>query len=293
MRYVLIWSVGGGERRHALSLGEYFLGRLSAEDVSRLGVGSPDYFGVYLFPAKGRGEVLHTGFCSVSVSRRHAKLICENVGGRPALHVMDHGPQGKRSKNGTYVNEREVPPGRRVRLKEGDVLKLSTLGPAFMIGAERRGVTELRTRSGIPIEVPKSIANELRSASALSDYHELGESAIIVIKNVRAVRLDDKIVKIEVTSDNVRKIETLATMRDCLHYAIRYALEDRINEALTQLSKLTMQTFKQVIQNLNDPAIQKTYDELIYIINHEQNPSPEILRNLADKLLSQLQAIKL
>ncbi len=292
MRYVLIWSVGGSERRYALGGGAYFLGRLTGEDVSRLRIRSPDYFGVYLFPVGASGEVVHTGLRSLLVSRRHVKLLCEVVEGRPALYIVDHGPRGEGSRNGTCVNDRRVPACKKIRLKEGDTLRLSALGPAFMIGVEREGVTELRTRSGIPIEVPKSIANELRGAEALSDYYELGESAVIVLKNIRKVRLDNKIIEIEVTSEKVRKVETLSIMRDCLHYAIRYALQDRVNEALTQLSKLTMQTFKQLIRNLNDPAIQKTYDELIYIINHEQNPPPETIISVADKLLSKLQAVK-
>ena len=164
MRYVLIWSTGSSERRHVLGREQYFIGRLSSEDVSRLGIESPDCFGVYIFPAVGGGRAVYTGLSGLSVSRRHAKLFYETVRGRPILHVMDHGPRGDGSKNGTYVNERKIPPSGKARLREGDVLKLSTLGPTFIIGVEKKGVTELRLRSGVPTELPRPIANELVGA---------------------------------------------------------------------------------------------------------------------------------
>ena len=58
------------------------------------------------------------------VSNLHAYLQCQGE----SYHLFDGAPDGKPSRNGTYVNLRRLPPG-GVDLKDGDLILLAALDP--------------------------------------------------------------------------------------------------------------------------------------------------------------------
>ena len=71
--------------------------------------------GVYIY-YPGISTAYFTGIISATVSRFHVKI--EEVNKR--VFLIDHGVDGKGSRNGTYLNGERIKPGQKVLLKPGD-----------------------------------------------------------------------------------------------------------------------------------------------------------------------------
>jgi pSer/pThr/pTyr-binding forkhead associated (FHA) protein len=75
----------------------------------------------------GRGAACAFPVPLASISRFHAVLgVCRDRG----LYILDLG-----SRNGTYINQRRIPPLRKYFLRDGDLIHLSHLQFKFLIAA--------------------------------------------------------------------------------------------------------------------------------------------------------------
>jgi len=110
--------------------GSVFIGRFSGEDARearRFGVVEKSYYSLYIFKP-------HEYYYSMNmedslVSRRHALLEFRG----DSLFIVDHGPEGKGSKNGTFVNGKRIAPGKPHQLKHGDEISLGSLTKLIVI----------------------------------------------------------------------------------------------------------------------------------------------------------------
>ena len=111
------------------------------------------------------------------MSRRHALLYYRDG----ILYVRDHGPEGKRSKYGTFVNGEMIPMGGERRLAVGDVLRLAPNGPSFMIGVEERGEAVVPIYSGVPSVVPVEVARRLEMATEVRVLGSAGSDNVKIV----------------------------------------------------------------------------------------------------------------
>ena len=103
--------------------GSVFVGRLSGKDsyeAEKCGIVEVSPYSLYIFKP---GEFYnYMGVVDGYVSRRHALLELKEG----ALLIVDHGPDGMGSKNGTFINGRRIKPGEPNRLNHGDEISLGS-----------------------------------------------------------------------------------------------------------------------------------------------------------------------
>jgi pSer/pThr/pTyr-binding forkhead associated (FHA) protein len=103
--------------------GSVFIGRFTGNDAyeaRKCGVIEKSYYSLYIFRP---GEFYH--YMEVEdgyVSRRHA--LIELRGDGP--YIIDHGPEGRGSTNGTFINGMRIEPGEPYRLNHGDEISLGS-----------------------------------------------------------------------------------------------------------------------------------------------------------------------
>jgi hypothetical protein len=103
--------------------GFIFIGRFTGSDAleaRKHGVIEKSSYSLYIFRP---GEVYHymeleDGY----VSRRHALIESR----RDGIFITDHGPEGRGSKNGTFINGKKIEPGKPYRLNRGDEISLGS-----------------------------------------------------------------------------------------------------------------------------------------------------------------------
>jgi hypothetical protein len=103
--------------------GSVFVGRLSDKDsyeAEKRGIVEVSPYSLYIFKP---GEFYnYMGVVDGYVSRRHALLELKEG----ALLIIDNGPDGMGSKNGTFINGRRIKPGEPNRLNHGDEVSLGS-----------------------------------------------------------------------------------------------------------------------------------------------------------------------
>jgi pSer/pThr/pTyr-binding forkhead associated (FHA) protein len=103
--------------------GSVFVGRLSGKDsyeAEKRGIVEVSPYSLYIFKP---GEFYnYMEVVDGYVSRRHALLELKEG----ALLIVDHGPDGTGSKNGTFINGRRIKPGEPNRLNHGDEISLGS-----------------------------------------------------------------------------------------------------------------------------------------------------------------------
>lgn len=183
MAFALLWQSRGSLKWLALPRGVNYLGRLPSLEWSKLSdekVGGDPVFGVYIYSPQ-EGEPHYTGFSSPLVSRMHTLLEVNNT----TVVVRDHGPAGKGSKNGTYVNSTPIARGGQVVLEKGTPadIRLGSLGPVFTLAVlDNSGSLVIPVAPGLPLAVPARIARELDKAGVLEEALLQGEEAVIVMR---------------------------------------------------------------------------------------------------------------
>jgi len=297
--YVLVWSVKGRDREFILRRSEYFLGRPSSEDLRMLTsvIEGLSPFDVLIYPATPpvrSGEASLTGFKSLTVSRRHAKLIVEkgrrNVG---RLVVIDHGPTGEGSRNGTFVNGAKLERGERRELKEGDTIRLSATGPTFIVGIKERGETVIRAPTNVPVELPVGIANTLIRKGLVLEFENLGDKVVVVLGSAGDHVAQGVLVKSVASLDEFkRRHKVLTDLLNTLYNAQLAIKDNEVDKALTELRKLRMDTYWRVLSEVGDKALLREYRELRLIVEHGGAGIPkDDLLNKACVLCEMLKAV--
>lgn len=273
--YVLMWSVKGKDREFILRRIEYFLGRPSSEDLRALTpiIEGLSPFDVLIYPASPpvrEGEASLTGFKSLTVSRRHAKLVMEKgEKGVEGLVVIDHGPTGEGSRNGTFINGARLGRGERRELKEGDTVRLSAAGPTFIVGIKGREGTVIRAPTNVPVELPVEVANTLIRRGLVLESENLGDKVVVVLSSPGNHLARGVLVRSTADLDEFKRRHRILT--DLLNtlYGAQLAIKDNeVDKALTELRKLRMDTYWRVLSEVGDNALLKEYEELRLIVEH-------------------------
>jgi len=265
MRYALVWSEGGRERRAVISFGERFLGRVPREDAEALGV-SVNPFAVYIYSTDG-GEVVNTGIESLVVGRRHAKLVARpgGVGVHPTLDIIDHGMRGTGSRNGTYVNGERIRPGEAVRLQVGDKVRLASIGPIFIVAAHSEGETVIRAVADLPEELPRETADKLERIGLIAERRDVDDMAVVVISRSAEVDLGGgvRVESVDIGSEVAKRMRFMWRIGRVAQLAIDNLLEDRCSEAVKEIEKLDLEVVRRFIKGLGDEKLFKTYADIV------------------------------
>ena len=146
--YNLVWDIDGNGQKHSLEGYPVFIGRLPYSLKDNINNYNP--LGVYIY-YPGISTAYFTGIISATVSRFHVKIEEENK----RVFLIDHGVDGKGSRNGTYLNGERIKPGQKVLLKPGDSFQLGRLGPVFMLTMRRIEGETIVLKEGVPTLMPK------------------------------------------------------------------------------------------------------------------------------------------
>ncbi|MCD6301638.1 MAG: FHA domain-containing protein [Staphylothermus sp.] len=271
--YVLIWSFDDSDKRFVLKSDRYFLGRPDYQDLEKLG-GDFSSLDVLIFNPEDYSEKEFTGFRSLVVSRRHALFYKRRNGNRVELVIRDHGSRGTGSKNGTLVNEKTLPKGGEAVVREGDTIRLSTLGPIFLIGVQREEQTEISLSADVPVEVPTQIAQRLVEKNVALDHFRVGNRSFVVVRGAGTVdlgrdllvnivneSLDKKILKV-ILHTKAELIRVKDSIREGREEDAKYSLE-----ALKELLKSGF--YKHFFEKIGaENLIDDIYNEVIKLIDH-------------------------
>ena len=154
--------------------GYVFIGRLSSKDASdaeKHGVVVEEYSALHIFKP---GEFYHyMKLEDPYVSRRHARIELRNGG----LYIIDHGPEGRGSTNGTFINGRRINPGKPYRLEHGDEVSLGS-NTKFIVVYGDRDLT-----ISTPIILGRSEIEELRKRGVKMNvsYSEVSKKYLVFI----------------------------------------------------------------------------------------------------------------
>jgi len=288
MAFVILWDFEGKHGKFVLSKGEYFLGRPTKEDLKFLaGVTA---FDVVLF-RRDYKEYVNTDIKSLTVSRRHAKLVID----KGLLKIMDHGPDSRGSKNGTFVNNSRLEPGKYRPLSPGDSIRLSSLGPVFTIGRFEGGITRITVTPDMPQELPKSISSRLKEKGLVKESAKQGDIDVVVLKpGVRRLLIQDLgilVIESEHLSRAYRQARLYADVITTLAEALRYLRRDEVGNSIDILRKLRLNVYKEFIKGLNEPDIENIYNNLIWLVS-EESVKTQTLENVLCKFMKLLEGVK-
>ena len=169
----LLFDSSGKPTTLELREGVYYVGRLTAEILEDLGLN--DRWGVYVYSQDDKRVVRVGSRPYYTVSRLHAKIIVKS----DVTEIIDHGPSGEGSKNGTYVNGEKLHKSEGVaakRLTDGSWIRLGLRGPLiwYIEGSK------LRLNGGVPVAMPSSLVSTA-SASSFNETAPLGSDEILVV----------------------------------------------------------------------------------------------------------------
>ncbi len=276
--YFLVWSINGGEQKHLLKASPVFVGRLPysfrsvVEDYSSLNV--------YIYYPSSR-EVFSTGLLSATVSRFHVKLLEEH--GR--FFLIDHGSSGKGSRNGVLLNGEKIPPGQRVLLKPGDSFRLGRLGPVFTLVMRRVDGDTIVLQKGIPTIMPRALAEKLATIEGIRIENYDRNTALVLASFKGSRRYGDLIVYAEEPSKRELRLKRLFQLENILIDALEYLKDHRdLDTAKTIVAKLKLKTYSELIGELGEAEIEKTYNEIIKIVAMDIL-DPETLKKRLVKLV--------
>jgi len=270
---VLIWGYNNNDKRFILRSRRYFLGRPDHQDIKKLG-GGVSGLDVLIFNPDNYSEKEYTGWRSLTVSRRHALLYKRFAGKRCELVIKDHGPNGTGSKNGTFINDRMMPTGGEAVLREGDTVRLSSLGPLFMIGVQKKDRTEVSLSAGVPVEVPAQIAEGLIAKDAVVDHFRVGNRFFVVISDAETVELGkDLVVSIGKETTYRKIVSVISIIRGEL-----YRVKDSVKDGREEDAKTALQVLERMLENefcrrlFRDIGAEKVinglYNDIIKLVNH-------------------------
>jgi len=294
--YALIWSVGGVSKEFVLKGRPYFIGRPSLTDMAALAKAlkrRPTPLDVLIYPARPplrEGDAAVTGFRSAAVSRRHVKLVPE--GG--ALRIVDHGPEGRGSRNGTFMNGVRLGRGEAATLREGCVLRLASSGPTFLVGIVAGGSILLRVPAGVPVDLPASVARGLRGSGATLEVQELGDAAVAVLKaGVFRDTASGLVVEARAGPDVEglkRRYRVLTDMLHTLHTALEALRSGDVRSAEVGLRRLKMDVYSRVLEEVGDEELIRAYEDLIIMLEHGGIEYVEALSNRLELLCGMVKA---
>ena len=150
---VFYWNDEHGKERWQVIDRKFFVSRLTREIRDR--VERPRSLGIYMYWV-GDDRVVDTGFNSAWISRRHLLVERRDDG----VFIIDYGPYGNGSANGTLVNGERLEPGREYRIKPGDNIRLGGRHGDFtllvgILGEDKKPILAIDAKR---IYLPESIA---------------------------------------------------------------------------------------------------------------------------------------
>ncbi len=269
--YNLVWSVDGVEKRHVVEEFPLFIGRLPKE-LSNI-VENYDPLGVYVYYPSG-GKAYHTGVVSATVSRFHVKLV-EKEG---RVYIVDHGPEGRGSKNGTYLNGVRVRPGELVPLSPGDSFQLGTLGPLFTFTVTSAGEELITLEEKVPTLLPKNLAIKLAKVDGVQMRVYDENTAWIIPESIggKEVRIEGLIVKFRELSERERIFRTLVKLQNVVQDALECIESLGLEKALPKLQALKLDVYRKAVGI--DEGLKRAYDELIMIVDSLDTTSREVVK---------------
>ncbi len=162
MKYSLIWRNDRDKEEAAVFEREVVIGRVIREDP-------------YMVTLIVDGKTREAGIYDASVSHVHARLYIENN----TLYVVDVGTRGRGSRNGTYVNEIRVEPGKPRRLAPGDHIRVGLM-TFFTIGGVEKEKPVIYADEGEAIVVPRHVADEIPRENIV-DKIDIDEDRVAVL----------------------------------------------------------------------------------------------------------------
>ncbi|MCD6488759.1 MAG: FHA domain-containing protein [Desulfurococcales archaeon] len=123
-------------------------------------------------------EVVKTGIYDVSVSRIHAKIFID----KDKIYIVDTGTRNRGSTNGTFVNDRRIPPLKPIELKIGDRIKLGLM-TVMRVGGIKDGKPVIKASEGELLVLTKEEARSLPT-HLLKDSIVLDENRVGVVLKV-------------------------------------------------------------------------------------------------------------
>ena len=258
--YSIVWSVKGREERHILSDYPVFIGRLGKKPPS---LGSFNPLKVYIYHEKS-GKIRYTGIASIAVSRYHVKLEA----GEEGIYLIDHGPEGKGSKNGTYLNGERLEPGERVLLRPGDSFQLGRSGPVFTLTVVAGKKEAIVLREGVPAIMPKPIAEKLATAPGIEVKSYDESTAMVVPKTSQdKITAGDLVVHLEKLPERMRELRTLTFMEQVVTDAIELIQNGYESEKLrTILAKLELDIYRDTLIRIGGENVKQAYNQLLDLI---------------------------
>ncbi len=228
MVLIFYWNDDRGRERWVSIEGRFFVGRLTKDLLVEPGIYNP--VNIYMYWIDGTKRIIDTGYASFFVSRKH--LLVESRDNIP--YIRDHGPYGKRSSNGTYINNKKILPGKWYRVNVGDIIRLGggenydgTRSPGFplmvgLLGEDNKPVLTLG--SGV-IYLPQTIVN-----AAL-------DKGVKVLEKTREDNREKPVVKARIPDKSIY-VETREAQVyfDNYMFTIFYAIPELYN-ALAQIYK--------------------------------------------------------
>ncbi len=294
--YVLLWSVNGVNSEFTLRTSPYFLGRPSLADLRMLADALPQRptaLDILAYPASPpvlKGYAVVTGLRSSVVSRRHVKLTIS----KEALSVTDHGPEGRGSRNGTFVNGVRLGRGETIAVEGGCVLRLASSGPVFILGVRVGDSILLRLPASVPVDLPLSIAEGLRGSGATLELQEVGEGAVAVLKagvfSMPSSRLIVEARPHPEVEGLRRRYRVLTDMLHALHTALEALQRGDLSVADAELARLRMDIYSKTLKELGDRELLRAYEELMLILRHGGVEYSEAVHDRLSKLCGMVKA---
>ena len=231
LKYIVLWIDDSG-RDCSLEIEtgkEFFIGRPTLE-LAKLG--ASDFTQVYFyFPSERR--VSSTGIRDLRVSRLHLKIKTMFEG----VIIKDHGPKGKGSTNGTFINDVRMGKGEEKFVKPSVRVKLGSSGPIFTILTRKpREKPVLSLEANVPLELPLGIGRKLVNMGFTSEVKFLPSSVVVVLKPGVRGETDFALVNSVKLSENVEKKLTLYKFIDILGDALLHIKSGRIAVSYTHLT---------------------------------------------------------
>jgi len=260
--YNLIWNIGGNERKHSLRGYPVFIGRIPYGLRDRIKDYNP--LGVYIY-YPDTDTAYFTGIISATVSRYHVKIEEENNN----IFLIDHGADGKGSRNGTYLNGERIKPGQRVLLRPGDSFQLGRLGPVFMLTMRRIEGETIVMKEGVPALMPKSLAKKLEGVEGIQ-VESYDESSALVVPSFhgdKKIVTEGLVIHSERLSERERVLKALFHVESIVSDALEYIITRQdVESAKNILMKLQLRAYCGLIENIKEKEIQRVYHELLKFV---------------------------
>ncbi len=293
-KYVISWIDGAG-KSHSYDLeDEMFIGRLPLALLEKLGYGY-DYV-IHVFAYRPRTHTaLAMGIDDATVSRFHTKLFIEN--GR--VYIVDHGKEGKGSKNGTYVNSKKIPPGKPIELDLSREAACISIGlyTTYRVGLEYRGKLRMEIPADSIALLTDSEVQEIRRTSpeaidVVVPAFNGGKYLIVILKKLRSVETSTSIIRSIETSARERAEKSLLVLSNVLAKARIALIEGKYDDARNMLLSLGNKDIREKVAEsanvLGCTSIISDLERLLLYLRDESTPR-EVVMHAIDRIRNQIE----